>query len=473
MLFALGFVFLFTIGGLKIHLALPMVLSIFSPWREERLSYFTTICWELLTIILLEFYLISVIKYNFEKSAGNYIIWWLGRPNILVGSSETRRSTGSLLRKDIVQIRKNSLIFNSRSRLNLESKRPFIFDKSQLVYPVICRSYSSNKEALIFSNHDLKAVKVYDDFKESRINIVKEQRDKSGVYCLINKVNGHAYVGSSMNLASRMRNYLNKAFLKSKQNANMPITKALLKYDHSNFSLLILEYVELVNLTSRETFYITHMIPYYNILKEGYSSLGYIHTEETKKLLSELAKNRTHSDKTKGLIARAVMGENNPFYNKNHSLESKIRMIEANSAYSIYVYNSFKQLLVIFPSVLTLAKLIKSNHSSLVNIIKEQTIFRGEWFLRNIPYNISDTPKIADWSSKECEELIMSMNNNSHIRKAVFVYDINGNFLVKYDGVMVAQRALNISHSTIKNYAKVGGLYKGYRFSYERLIRGY
>ena len=31
-------------------------------------------------------------------------------------------------------------------------------------------------------------------------------------------------------------------------------------------------------------------------------------------------------------------------------------MIEANSAYSVYVYNSFKELLVIFPSVLTLAK---------------------------------------------------------------------------------------------------------------------
>lgn len=145
----------------------------------------------------------------------------------------------------------------------------------------------------------------------------------------------------------------------------MPITKALLKYGYSNFSLLILEYAELEKFTARETFYITQMIPHYNVLKEGYSSLGYKHTEETKKLLSELAKNSTHSDKTKGLIARAVTGENNPFYNKSHSLESKVRMMEANSAYS--VYNSFKELLVIFPSALTLAKLIKSNHPTLVN----------------------------------------------------------------------------------------------------------
>ena len=51
--------------------------------------------------------------------------------------------------------------------------------------------------------------------------------------------------------------------------------------------------------------------------------------------MSELAKNRTHSDKTKSLIARALVSENNPFYNKNHSMETKIRMIEANSAYPV------------------------------------------------------------------------------------------------------------------------------------------
>jgi len=175
-----------------------------------------------------------------------------------------------------------------------------------------------------------------------------------------------------------MRNYLNNTFLKSKQNNNMPIVTALLKYDQSNFTLLIFEYVEPESLTIRETFYITFLMPYYNVLKQGYSSLGYKHTEDTKDLLSKLAKNRTHSDKTKALIARALTGENNPFYNKSHSLESKVRMMEANSAYPVYVYNSFKKLLVIFPSVGTLAKLVKSNHYTLVDVIKEQTIFRGE-----------------------------------------------------------------------------------------------
>jgi group I intron endonuclease len=175
-----------------------------------------------------------------------------------------------------------------------------------------------------------------------------------------------------------MINYLNNAFLKSKPNNNMPIVKALLKYGQDNFAVLIVEYVDLENLSIRETYYITHLLPYYNVLKEGYSSVGYKHTEATKELLSLLAKNRTHTDKTKALLARALTGENNPFFNKNHSVESKLRIIEAKSAYPVYIYNSLKKLLVIFPSVKTLANLIKSNHPTIVSNIKNGTLFRGE-----------------------------------------------------------------------------------------------
>ena len=441
-------VFRFTIGGLlNNHLTLPLLL--------EK----TTLCWEVMTIMILEFYLISVTMHNFEQSAGNLPILPYNiniKSRVLGynrrGSSEIIRSPhNNLLWEDIIHVKKYSLILNYRA-INIR----------------YCSNLNNNVDQ--DNTNNLKVEKVYENFKDDRIKIVKEEKGRSGVYLLINKENNHTYVGSSTNLASRMRNYLNKAFLKSKQNINMPITKALLKYEHENFSLLILEYVEPAFLTARETFYITHVMPYYNVLKEGYSSLGYKHTQETKKLLSELAKNKVHSDETKGLIARALTGENNPFYNKSHSIESKLRMIEANSAYPVYIYNSFKELLVIFPSVKTLAKLIKSNHPTLVKNIQEQTIFRGEWYLNNIPYNLSDTPRIADWNSKECEELLLDINNNSHIKKAVFVYDINRKFIDKYEGVMEAQRALKISHSTIKKYANVGGAYNGYIFSYERLM---
>lgn len=48
----------------------------------------------------------------------------------------------------------------------------------------------------------------------------------------------------------------------------------------------------------------------------GYSFVCYRHTEATQELLSELAKNRTHSPETKALIAQALIGENNPYFGK-------------------------------------------------------------------------------------------------------------------------------------------------------------
>lgn len=96
--------------------------------------------------------------------------------------------------------------------------------------------------------------------------------------------------------------------------------------------------------------------------------MGYKHTEATKELLSDLAKNRTHSPETKALIAKALTGEN---IGKNHLDESKLKMVKANSAYPLYVYNSLKQLLMIYPSVLTLAKKINSNSPTIVKNIDD------------------------------------------------------------------------------------------------------
>ena len=91
----------------------------------------------------------------------------------------------------------------------------------------------------------------------------------------------------------------------------MPIVNALLKYGSDNFAMLIIEYTDLDVIIIRETHWIANIQPYYNVLKQGYSSIGYKHTEATKELLSDLAKNRTHSPETKGLIARSITGENN------------------------------------------------------------------------------------------------------------------------------------------------------------------
>lgn len=401
------------------------------------------------------FYILLVKMYNFEQSAGNqkytYVCW--------VGSSETTRNPCNKDSKECYSSGVNKFIMRRYSPLN----------KNYILLHSTKRNYNTTNNNIINDKFKyINPLMIYDNFKENKIKIFKDQKNKSGVYCLVNNTNGHSYVGSSISINSRMKNYLNNTFLNNKKNINMPIIKALLKYDQSKFSLLILEYVDIKNLSIRETLYITSIIPYYNVLKQGYSSLGYKHTEETKRLLYKLAKNRKHNDLTKSLISKVLVGENNPFYNKNHSVESKVRMIEANSLYPVYVYNSDKILLVIFPSVLTLAKKINSNHRTIVKFIKNQNLFRGEWYFSNIPYHIKEKPFINKWTDENSKNLVLEMINCNYIKKAVFVYDLNKNLLFKYDGVTKAQNSLNINHSIIKKNAIVKGSYKNYIFSYEK-----
>lgn len=211
------------------------------------------------------------------------------------------------------------------------------------------------------------------------------------------------------------------------------------------------------------------MLTYYNVLKQGYSSLGYKHTEATKELLSNLAKNRIHSDETKDLIAKALTGENNPFYGKTHSEESKLKISKANSAFPLYVYNSLRQLVMICPSVRSLADLINTNSSTITNCIKNESLFRGEWYFASLPFNIEDTPLITNSDSKEGQEVILEMKNSSHIRKAVFLFNAQKEFIRRYDGILVASKDLGIGHSVIQKNIEFKTPYKDYFFSYERL----
>lgn len=433
MLFALGFLFLFTIGGLKNLLALPLKI---------------TICWELLTIILLIYILILVKMYYFEQSAGNQKIL----SNILVGTSET--------------IRDPHFYF----KYKLRRYSPFNNNHNILLYININRKYSTSKFNIKNDNiNNIKPILEYKSLKDDRINIIKDLKNKSGIYCLINKINNHTYIGSSINLAGRIKNYLNKSFLKNNNNKNMPINKALLKYEYNNFKLYIIEFIPINKLIIRETYYITKIIPYYNVLKIGYSSLGYKQTEETKLLLRKLKLNKKHSPLTKSLISKALIGENNPFYKKNHSIESKIRMIEINSIYPIYIYDFNLDLLVIYPSISTFCKKIDSNNKTIKKHIENKNIFRGNWYISYIPYNIEDTPKIEKWTNEETNKLILDIKNNKHIKKAIFVYDLNKNLINKYEGVTKAQKALNINHSIIKEFAKFNKVYNNLIFSYENI----
>ena len=154
--------------------------------------------------------------------------------------------------------------------------------------------------------------------------ILKDNKDKAGIYRWVNKVNGNTYVGSSVNLSLRLKKYYDFSYiafelLKSKSR----IYSAILRYGHSNFRLEILEYCTKENAISREQYYIDLLKPEYNINPTAGSRFGSTHLAETLLKMSKSAQGRKHSEETKKLLSLANKGMRNPNFGKTHSAETK------------------------------------------------------------------------------------------------------------------------------------------------------
>jgi group I intron endonuclease len=318
-------------------------------------------------------------------------------------------------------------------------------------------------------NSYLTSIKVYNNVLDSKLIIINSNKNKIGIYLWFNDLTTDFYVGSSINLGRRFSSYFSKSYLIHPKNKNMIICKALNKYSYDKFSLIIIENCNKEDLVEREQYWIDNLKPTYNILNTAYNSIGYKHTEESKVLMSELAKLRTHTEDTKSKIKDALSGSNNPFFGKKHTEESIFKIIQSKSSV-VYLYNEYKELMYIFNSVSELSKLINSNHTSIKKFIESKELFRGNWYITKVLLSNSDLPLITDNTSLIYNNLITDMINSSHIRKAVFVFDLDNILLDKYDSILEAKENLNISHETIKKYAKSGQIYNNkYKFSYHNL----
>jgi group I intron endonuclease len=333
-----------------------------------------------------------------------------------------------------------------------------------------------NKVSLkkLFSNFAgsdfMTSIKVYDNLLNNKSEIINSNKNKIGIYLWFNNLTEDFYIGSSINLGRRFSSYFNESYLYHPKNQNMIICKSLLKYSYEEFSLIIIENCNEDKLIEREQYWIDNLKPTYNVLNTAYSSIGYKHTEESKILMSELAKLRTHTEETKSKIKDALSGSNNPFFGKKHTEESILKIIQSKST-MIFLYNEYKELIYIFNSVAELSRLIHSNHTTINKHIKTGDLFRGSWYITKLLFNNDELPLITDKNSSAFDDLIKSMIDSAFIKKAVFVYDSDMNLLNKYIGVMEAEADLKISHSTIKKYAKSNKIYNNqYRFSFHNLV---
>jgi group I intron endonuclease len=151
---------------------------------------------------------------------------------------------------------------------------------------------------------------------------------KAGVYVFTNKINGFCYVGSSIQLANRLKHdYLEN----KKGKGTRKIDLAFKEFDLDSFNLdiyvipetLISEVEQAKTLALLlEQYYILLLNPEYNMLKIAGSSFGRVFSEESIEKMRTLALGRKHSEQVKKLMSESRKGVNNNFYGKKHTIES-------------------------------------------------------------------------------------------------------------------------------------------------------
>ena len=150
------------------------------------------------------------------------------------------------------------------------------------------------------------------------------------IYKIVNKINDKIYIGQAQNMYKRFSEY-------RKLRASKRLLNSIKKYGLSNFKVKILEIVDDINkLNEREQYWMDYYNSYdenigYNICKIAGTTRGRSRTQEEKTNLSNIMKGKYQK-------------ENNPFYGRTHSEETKklMSLKKIGNVFSQETMNKFK-----------------------------------------------------------------------------------------------------------------------------------
>lgn len=157
--------------------------------------------------------------------------------------------------------------------------------------------------------------------------------NKSGIYFIINEINGKIYIGSAVNF--RIRWNVHQSNLNLNVHENKLLQNAWNKYGAENFRFQVLEYVEdKTKLLEIEQNWLDWTKCYerkigYNILKIAGSNLGYKASVETKAKISAAQKNRIPTEASLKALELGRLAKSEEIKNKiSFSLRGKRHSIE-------------------------------------------------------------------------------------------------------------------------------------------------
>lgn len=123
---------------------------------------------------------------------------------------------------------------------------------------------------------------------------------KTGIYQIVNLVNGKRYIGSALNLRKRINKHRSELNLKRHHAPHLQYSWS--KYGEDSFKFEVLLYCEKEELIYYEQVYINSLNPEYNAAKVAGSCLGTKRTAEQCKAISERLMGHATSEETKEKI---------------------------------------------------------------------------------------------------------------------------------------------------------------------------
>lgn len=144
---------------------------------------------------------------------------------------------------------------------------------------------------------------------------------QSGIYAIVNKINGKRYIGSASNIRNRW--YAHQMLLRNGNHHSIHLQRAWSKYGENNFSFIVVEYCDKSALIQREQYHFNTMQPEYNTAKFALTSmLGSRHTASTITKISTSHKGITHSDEARKKMSLSRRGVKR----QPHTEETKLKM---------------------------------------------------------------------------------------------------------------------------------------------------
>lgn len=206
-------------------------------------------------------------------------------------------------------------------QITIDPNKNFAFS-----FPLSALDMKSANSNFPFNSVDLisKPVKIFLSAEESRVEMSTLFKGKTGIYLWHNNITGDQYIGSGLDLSIMLSRYYFPSYLISPRH----ITRSILKYGHSAFSVVVLEVCgDTLNMKKekyipREQFYINLYKPTLNMNPIAGSSLGFKHTKESKQLIRESRLGKSLSESTKARLSLLFSGPLNPFWGRKHTPET-------------------------------------------------------------------------------------------------------------------------------------------------------